>query len=158
MSAVLEQTAPLLRPMHEHDLSIVLEIEKRSYGFPWSLGVFSDCLRIGYSCWAVVYDRRPAGYGIMTVVAGESHILNLCIDPDYRRRGFASVLLHRLLATARDHYAATAFLEVRPTNEGAIGLYEGMGFKQVAVLRAYYPATQGREDALVFRKSLRAGD
>ena len=122
MSAVVNQPEPEIRPMREHDLARIHAIERRSYQFPWSVGVFSDCLRVGYSCWALEYEESIRGYGIMSVAAQECHILNVCVDPTSRRHGFANVILAQLLRSASEHDAVIAFLEVRPSNVGAIEL------------------------------------
>ena len=149
MSAAIEGAIPDLRPMREHDIPRVCEIECRSYNFPWSAGVFADCLRVGYSCWTLIDESELAGYGIMTVAAQECHILNVCVDPSFRRRKYASELLNQLLDSAFGHGAKTAYLEVRPSNQAALSLYLNEGFSQVGQRPRYYPATVGREDALV---------
>jgi len=95
-----------------------------------------------------------AGYGIMSVGAGEAHILNVCIRDEYRGRGFARRVLLYLLDRARASGMYEAFLEVRPSNTAAARLYHSMGFEQVGVRRGYYQATVGREDAAVLRRVL----
>lgn len=152
MSAILKDPATVVRPLREHDLARVVQIEQRAYDFPWSLGIFSDCLRVGYCCWSVLEHELLVGYGIMAVAADEAHILNICIDPGYRRRGYARLLLGQLLERAVSHRASIVFLEVRPSNGPAIELYLQSGFKQLAIRREYYPARRGREDALVLGK------
>lgn len=156
MSAVLKDEEMVLRPMREHDLVQIVAVEQRAYEFPWSIGIFADCLRVGYCCWTLLAADTIIGYGIMAVAADEAHVLNLCIDPAHRRRGHARALLERLLGLAGEHRAAIVFLEVRPSNEAAIELYHQAGFQQIAVRRDYYPATVGREDALVLGKHLGA--
>ena len=141
--------AAALRPMRDHDLPAIAEIEARSYEFPWSLGIFNDCLRAGYCAWTLAVAGRVVGYGIVSVVLDEAHLLNLCIDPDFRRHGHARALLEHLMALTRQHGVLIMFLEVRPSNPGAIALYETAGFRRVAVRRNYYPAHDGREDAVV---------
>ena len=158
MSAVAESPRPVLRPLREHDLKRVHEIESRSYDFPWSLGVFSDCLRVGYCCWAVVDQHDLAGYGIMTIAAQECHILNVCVDPDYRRRGYAAALLQKLIESACARGAKTAFLEVRPSNGAALDLYLRAGFSRLGERTDYYSALDGRENAVVLYKTLADND
>ena len=158
MSAVSERVGAAIRPMREHDLPRIAAIETRAYEFPWSEGIFADCLRAGYCCWTVVAGGQIAGYGILSVGADEAHLLNLCIDPDFRQRGLARRLLSHLLRLARDHAAVICFLEVRPSNPAAIALYESEGFRQVAVRRNYYPARTGREDAVVMTIQLPAAE
>jgi ribosomal-protein-alanine N-acetyltransferase len=154
MSAVLKPPVSDFRPMRSVDLGAVGAIERAAYPFPWSDGIFRDCLRVGYCCWVVEHDGAVIGYGIMQVVARESHILNLCVHPAYQRQGFGRALLARLLDLARDHHADTVLLEVRPTNEAAIVLYTRMGFNEVGVRRSYYPGRKGKEDALILARSL----
>lgn len=154
MSAVLKSAAVRIRPMQALDVATVVSIERDAYPFPWSEGVFRDCLRVGYCCWVIERDEALRGYGIMQVGAGESHVLNLCVHPDAQGLGLGRAMLAHLLRIARDHRADTALLEVRPTNVVARGLYADMGFHEVGTRRGYYPGHRGREDALILARSL----
>lgn len=154
MSAVLRSEALRFRPMREGDLDAVLAIERASYGYPWSPEIFSDCLRVGYCCWVIERECAVRGYAIMSVAAGESHLLNLCISPTHQRRGLGEALLEHMLQVARKHHAGVVFLEVRPTNHEAIRLYQRAGFAEVGTRRGYYPAPGGREDALILSFAL----
>jgi ribosomal-protein-alanine N-acetyltransferase len=111
-----------IREMNHDDLSMVSDIERRSYEFPWSHGVFRDCLLAGYKCIALIREERVAGYAILSVAAGEAHILNLCIDPELRSLGYGERMLDELLYRARLASVREIFLEVRPSNEMAIAL------------------------------------
>jgi ribosomal-protein-alanine N-acetyltransferase len=145
-----------LRPMREDDVPTVAEIERRVYPFPWSEGIFSDCLRVGYHCAVLELDVITVGYGIIASGAGEAHLLNVCVREEFRNRGFGRALITHLLALAAAAGAAVVFLEVRPANTGAIRLYEALGFHQIGVRRGYYQAAAGREDALVMRRAVGA--
>jgi ribosomal-protein-alanine N-acetyltransferase len=136
------------------DLDAVMEIESRAYDFPWTQGIFRDCLRVGYCCWCYEIDGLIQGYGVMSVAAGESHILNISVRPESQRQGIGSKLMKHFLQLARRHDADTVMLEVRPSNKLAIKLYEKLGFNEIGVRRNYYPAHQGREDALLLALSL----
>lgn len=149
-----ELGAASIRPMHDLDIPVVGVIERAGYQFPWSEGIFRDCLRVGYVCRVVELDGDLAGYGIMSMGAGEAHILNVCIREDYRCRGLARRLLTYLLERARTAGMSEAFLEVRPSNTVASRLYRSLGFEQVGVRKGYYQATSGREDAEVLRRVL----
>ena len=138
-----------VRTMSHDDLPQVSDIERRSYDYPWSHGVFRDCLLAGYSCIVLERGDSIGGYGILSVAAGEAHILNLCIDPDYRRLGYGDRLLDEILLRARATGVREIFLEVRPSNVTALALYRKKGFRQIANRRAYYQARNGREDAAV---------
>jgi ribosomal-protein-alanine N-acetyltransferase len=149
-----EREAVEIRPMHALDVPIVVAIERAAYQFPWSEGIFRDCLRVGYVCRVIDVGGEMAGYGIMSVGGGEAHILNVCIREDHRGRGFARKILIYLLERARAAGMHDAYLEVRPSNTVASRLYLSLGFEQVGIRRGYYQATFGREDASVLRRVL----
>jgi ribosomal-protein-alanine N-acetyltransferase len=154
MSAVLKQEQVRVEPMSEQDLAEVLEIERRIYEFPWTLGNFADSLRSGYSCWVVrdtgkTSEGSVLGYCIIAIAAGEAHLLNLSIDDRCQRRGHGSTLLAHVIATVKGERAGMLFLEVRPSNDPGRQLYRKFGFKRIGVRREYYPAASGREDAWV---------
>ena len=155
MSAVIETPTPSIRLMTESDLPRVMGIETRAYQFPWTEGVFQDCLQAGCTIWLCENNQQVQGYGVLTSGGGEGHILNLCVDPNHQQQGVGTMLLRALLATAEIAQVVTLFLEVRPSNKAALGLYEKFGFNEVGVRNNYYPAEQGREDALVLAKELR---
>lgn len=146
--------APLIRPMAQDDLIGVLAQERAGYGYPWSRRIFEDCLRVGYCCLVAEVEQRVAGHGIMMSTAGEAHILNICVATTWRRCGIARQLLEALLDVAVRAGADTAFLEVRPSNPGAVVLYERAGFHEVARRPDYYPASFGREEAIVMARGL----
>ena len=150
MSAVLEQEPPLVRAMTHEDIGGVVDIERLAYDFPWSEGIFRDCLLAGY--YAVIIQREDAaldGYAIMSLAAGEAHLLNLCIHPSLRRQGMGSYLLEHILDRAARIGAERIYLEVRPSNHAAILLYGRAGFVEIGRRRDYYRSRWGREDAVV---------
>ncbi len=144
-----------VREMIHDDVPEVSDIERRSYEFPWSHGVFRDCLLAGYHCTVVEREGAVVGYGVLSVAAGEAHILNLCVDPMYRELGYGEQLLNEILSMANAAMVREIFLEVRPSNEKAIALYTKKGFQNVAYRPAYYQASGGREDAAVYSKILK---
>jgi [ribosomal protein S18]-alanine N-acetyltransferase len=146
----------MIRPMRVTDVGEVVAIERASYQFPWSEGIFRDCLRVGYVCRVVTTDRLVVAYGVMSFGAGEAHILNLCVDGAHRCRGVGRRLLGSLIERAGAARMSEAFLEVRPSNTAAIRLYLALGFEQVGMRRGYYQAVGGREDAAVLKRVLRA--
>jgi ribosomal-protein-alanine N-acetyltransferase len=135
--------------MQVEDLPAVMELEVRAYPFPWSVGNFQDCLRAGYYCPLYHLDGRIIGYGIMAVGVEEAQILSLCIDPDLQGQGLGRSLLQHLLNEARIGHADSVFLEVRASNQAALSLYESSGFNEIGMRRGYYPAEEGREDAII---------
>jgi [ribosomal protein S18]-alanine N-acetyltransferase len=146
------------RTMTPADLSQVTDIERRSYEFPWSHGVFRDCLLAGYTCVVLQRGSVVVGYSILSVAAGEAHILNLCVDPNTRALGYGDRLLEEILVRAKAASVKQVFLEVRPSNVHAVALYRKKGFRQIAERPAYYQAHDGREDAAVLSLLLKQRD
>jgi len=148
MSA-LPDVSLIYRPMSAEDLTTVCTIERRNYPFPWTRGNFVDSINAGYVCTVLECSGTIAGYGILSAAAGESHLLNLCIDSQWQRRGLGRTLLLRQIDLARIRGATIMLLEVRPSNNVGRALYADAGFEQIAVRRGYYPAHGTREDALL---------
>lgn len=144
------------RPMVPGDVPAVGEVERASYAFPWSEGIFRDCLRVGYLCRVAEMEGAIVAYGVVAMGAGEAHILNLCVREDIRGRSVGRQMLMLLLERARQAGMTEVFLEVRPSNPLAIALYQSVGFVQVGLRKGYYQATDGREDALVLKLDLAA--
>ena len=155
MITPIRETPAHIRTMVRDDLALVSDIERRSYEFPWSHGVFRDCLLAGYNCVVIERGEVVVGYGILSIAAGEAHILNLCIDPHFRKLGYADRMLEEILVRIRQAEVSEIFLEVRPSNESAIALYQKNGFRQIAYRPAYYQAREGREDAAVLSKVIK---
>jgi len=153
MSAVLKDI-PGLQPMREDELAEVMAIEKAIYTHPWTQGNFADSLRAGYECRTWRLNGELVGYFVLMAALGEAHLLNLSIAEAHQRRGHGTALLREAAGLARALGAKNVFLEVRPSNRAAQGLYTRFGFRKVAVRRGYYPAHSGREDALVLTLAL----
>lgn len=155
MSAALRPASPQMRPMRHEDLPAVLAIEVRAYAFPWTEGIFRDCFKAGYALWVLAGDEAGViGYGVLSVAAGEAHLLNLCVAPEYQGEGHGRRILNRMIDLARWHRAERVFLEVRPSNTTAIALYHRAGFCEIGQRPNYYPAKGGREDAVVMAREL----
>ena len=157
MITPMQEPPVSIRAMTHEDLSYVSDIERRSYSFPWSHGVFRDCLLAAYKCIVMERDDEVAGYAVLSIAAGEAHILNLCVDPAYRSYGYGELLLNEILALARAAEVAEIFLEVRPSNDRALALYKKKGFHKIADRPEYYQSREGREDASVLSKKLTGG-
>ena len=153
MSAVLKDV-PQLQRMTQADLPAVMAIEQAIYTHPWTQGNFADSLHAGYECRTWRIGRELVGYFVLMAAAGEAHLLNLSIAEPHQRRGHGSALLSEAATLARQLRAQHVFLEVRPSNRAAQGLYTRFGFRKVAVRKGYYPAHSGREDALVLTLAL----
>ena len=144
----------VLRPMRVEDVPEVVDIEVRSYDFPWSEKILFDCIKAGYLCNVAYFGDILSAYGIMSFGAGEAHILNLCVDASCRRQGLGKLLIINFLETVKTHDVSNVYLEVRPSNLAAIDLYYQAGFSKVGERPNYYPAVDGREDAHVLNLSI----
>ena len=142
-----------LRKMTFSDLPEVLAIERKNYQFPWEEDIFRDCFKAGYSCWVCEEQDKVLGYSLITIAVGEAHILNISVDPAEQKQGIGRKMLENLIEVARGK-AETVFLEVRPSNPAAMALYEDMGFNEIGVRKDYYPAENGREDAIMLALQL----
>ncbi len=154
MSAILKESALRFQPMRESDLDEVMGIELSAYVYPWTRMIFSDCIRVGYCCWTGLQQGVIQTYGVLSVAAGESHLLNLCVRPEFQNRGLGRKMLKHMVELARRHGSDIIFLEVRVSNKPAQALYSSMGFHELDRRRNYYPTDNGREDALVLAKTL----
>lgn len=146
-----------VRAMRREDLDAVVAIEHASYEFPWSAGIFRDCMQAGHNCWVIVHEGDIAGYGILSVAAGEAHVLNVCIAAAHRGLGYGRRMMRRLVDLARWYGAERIFLEVRPSNPVAKDLYDSLGFAEIGRRPSYYPAKGGREDAIVMALDMLPG-
>ncbi|MGV6859834.1 MAG: ribosomal protein S18-alanine N-acetyltransferase [bacterium] len=145
---------PATRLMGKGDVHAVLALEQASYEFPWTEGIFRDCLKVGYPGWVCEKERSLVGYSIASVAAGEAHVLNICVAEACRQRGIGRLLLETTLEGVSKLGAELVFLEVRVSNLAAINLYLQSGFREVGVRKGYYPSARGREDGVVLSLSL----
>lgn len=137
------------RPMNKADVAAIMPLERVLYTFPWTPGNFTDSLNAGYSCWVCEFGSVLVGYAVLMLGAGEAHVLNIAIGQDWQRQGIGRRFLQHLIKVAREYHADMMFLEVRPSNLAARRLYEDIGFNEMATRRGYYPAHDGREDAIL---------
>ena len=154
MSAQLD-TLPCYQRMTAADLDAVTAIEERIYPHPWTRGNFADSLDAGYPCWIAERRGAIAGYGVLAIAAREAHLLNLSVAAEWQRHGLGSALLRFMVRLAADHAADRIFLEVRPSNIAARALYARTDFREIGIRCGYYPAPDGREDALVLELELK---
>jgi ribosomal-protein-alanine N-acetyltransferase len=142
-----------MRTMTYADLPVVMRIENENYPFPWDEDIFRDCFKVGYGCWVCEEEGKILGYCIMTMGVGEAHVLNVSVDQNEQGQGLGRKMMERMIDIAKGE-AETMFLEVRPSNPGAIALYQKLGFNEIGIRKGYYPAENGREDAIMFALEL----
>ena len=156
MSAVIKDINPntTFRLMVEADLDIVISIEEAVYPFPWTRGIFFDCLNIGYLCRVLELHGKIIAYAVMSVAVAEAHLLTIVVPSDEQGKGYGKIMLNEMIQHAAKDNAETMYLEVRTSNKAAIQLYHQRGFNELGIRNDYYPAENGREDALILALDL----
>ena len=137
--------------MNESHVAAVAELEKICFSDPWSEKSVGDELNNPLSLWLVAMEEdRLAGYVGSQSVMGESDMMNVAVDPDFRRQGIGENLVNALVEHLAQLGNYCLSLEVRASNEPAISLYQKLGFNQVGRRPNYY--RNPKEDALILRK------
>ena len=143
------------RAATQADVPAIVEIERTSFGDPWSEETFRDLLRLRQAIFLVVSEGLPesiCGYVIAAVITDEAEVLNLAVAGQSRRRGLGGRLLDAGLGMIRERGAREVFLEVRESNAAAIALYNSRGFAALSRRARYY--RNPVEDALVLRHAI----
>lgn len=154
MTSTADKNHPLIRRLGMEDLDRVYEIELLAYPFPWTRGIFEDCLNAAYAMFGLQIGNDLAGYTVFNWAAGEAHLLNLCVHPDWQHRGYGSLLLEYAINQMARLDNKAILLEVRTSNARAAKLYTNRGFRVIGHRPGYYQAGDKREDAIVMRMEL----
>lgn len=154
MNAPLNQPNVSFREMHIDDLDAVIQIETVNFPFPWTVGNFKDSINSGHICLVLEIDELMIGYAILMMVLDEAHLLNISVSADWKGKGWGRHLLNHMMQISREQGGLNMFLEVRPSNVSAITLYESIGFNEMGVRPGYYPAHNGRENAVLMGVAL----
>jgi ribosomal-protein-alanine N-acetyltransferase len=149
MSAVFKTVEAGFEAMTDSRLDEVVAIERRAYRHPWTRGNFSDSLKSGYQAQLLCAGDAVVGYFVAMQGVDEVHLLNITVDPQYQGQGWGRVMLDALALWARGQGAQWLWLEVRTGNTRAQQVYLRYGYRRVGERRNYYPADEGREDAIV---------
>ena len=139
----------------EEDIDIVLDIERQSNPFPWTIKNFKDCIEKGYYSLVLKEAKQVIGFAILSVSIEESHLLNIGLTSSRRGQGLGRELLEKMIMAAEVMGSKKIFLEVRVSNIIAIDLYKASGFKEIGLRKNYYRIKDGREDAILMSKSLK---
>ena len=150
----LEQSLSNYRLMHLDDVEPVFALDEAIYPFPWTETIFSDCIKAGHLCIVNEINNEFVAYGVVAMVVDEAHILNLSVSKNSQGKGYGRELLLYLLGLVKRANAIRALLEVRESNQIAINLYKSLDFEEIGLRKGYYPAEDGREDAIVLAKTL----
>ncbi|MCW2256396.1 ribosomal-protein-alanine N-acetyltransferase [Providencia alcalifaciens] len=140
--------------LKQSDLATAFLIEKLSHDFPWTERVFYGNQGERYHNIKLSVNNQVVGFAITQCVLDEATLFNIAVHPEFQGRGYGRLLMDHLINDLIDKDILTLWLEVRESNTAALALYDKLGFHQATVRKDYYPAKQGREDALVLALTL----
>lgn len=143
-----------LREWQASDIAPMAEIEREAYPYPWSASILHDCLKAGHWGWVASSRGEIAAYAVVQQVLDEAHLLNVCTAPSWQGQGMGRGMLQWVMQQCLAREMTRMLLEVRASNTPALGLYRALGFQQDGLRKGYYPATGGREDAVLMSRAL----
>jgi len=143
-----------LREWQAADIAPLADIEQQAYPYPWSASILRDCLEAGHWGWVASSRGEIAAYAVVQSVLEEAHLLNVCAAPSWQGQGVGRGMLQAVMQQCLERDMSRMLLEVRASNIPALGLYRCLGFQQDGVRKGYYPASGGREDAVLMSRAL----
>ena len=141
-------------PMDINYLTKVYELELESYDFPWTKEILRDCILYKYDSFVVVLNNNLVGYIISKITYPETHILNLTVKKNFRKKGIGKALIELIISDARLRNSENIILEVRANNTDAQSLYKKLNFEVIGTRKDYYESKNDREDAYVLNLNL----
>ena len=141
-------------PMDIKDLNKIHNLELESYDFPWTKEILRDCILYKYYSFAVFFNDNLVGYIISKITYPETHILNLTVKKNFRKKGIGKSLIELIISDARLRNSENILLEVRVDNIEAQSLYKKLNFQRIGTRKDYYESENGREDAYVLKLDL----
>lgn len=144
-----------LRAATETDLDPIWAIESAVFGAEaWSREMMREELTADHRVYLALVDEagEVCGYGGLLAVGGDGDIQTIAVAPEARGAGYGRRLMDALLEAAAVRGVQEVFLEVRADNPVARGLYESLGFAEIAIRPRYYQP--GNVDAVVMRVRL----
>lgn len=142
-----------LRVATSADSQAMWQVEQAATAYPWTQGLFDSSFSERYFNAVLLWQQQIVGFYIGEFIAGEASLFNIAVHPSMQGKGFGKALLNDFLQQAEQRDASSCWLEVRASNQTAIGLYQQSGFHQVGVRPGYYPAANGKEDAILMALS-----
>lgn len=140
--------------LHADNYSQAFQIQLSCHTHPWSEAVFTDCLSQPYFAYQLLdstSNGQAIGYYVGLAVAGEATLMDIGLGIAQRGKGLSQALMNHFINQCENHQCREAWLEVRESNEVAIGLYEKLGFEWIETRNAYYPTESGRENGLIMQ-------
>ena len=142
----------IIRAWEEKDIPAIADIENKSFADPWTEGMLSDTLRFPvYHTFLAEEGGQVCGYGCLILLFEDAELANIAVSPTHRGQGVGKLLMEKMHDYAKTFGAERMLLEVRVSNQSAIGLYEKYGYERYGLRENYYA---DGEDAYLMEKSL----
>ena len=141
-------------PMDIKDLNKIYNLELESYDFPWTKEILRDCILYKYDSFAVFFNENLVGYVVSKITYLETHILNLTVKKEFRKKGIGKSLIELIISEARLRNSENIILEVRADNVEAQTLYKKLNFQIIGTRKDYYESENSREDEFVIKLDL----
>ncbi|NKF49561.1 ribosomal protein S18-alanine N-acetyltransferase [Shewanella sp. WXL01] len=140
----------ILQPLTEADVEQMLLVEQSAHSHPWSQAVLASCFGKLYRVTGIYNDQQTLlGFAIVQQIVDEVTLMDICVHQQAQGLGLGKQLLEQVITEAKQHNAVSILLEVRASNQAAIGLYLSQGFNQSGIRKNYYPTDSGKEDAVL---------
>ena len=136
-----------------NDLEEAYEIEVLTNPSPWSIDNFKSSFEVGHHGLVCKEDNKMLGFLIFSPIKPEAHLLSIAVIETQQYKGIGSLLLKSMICQCKAMGINQVFLEVRASNEKAIGFYQKYGFKKDAIRENYYSGDIP-EDALLMSLGL----
>ncbi|GHT59565.1 ribosomal-protein-alanine acetyltransferase [Endomicrobiia bacterium] len=132
----------------EKFLDTVISIESKSFMHPWTRDMFLGFVKNSTVRFKILIESKTiVGYYVISTVADETELLNIAVDPNFRRKNFGRAMLLDIKKEAISKKTKFIFLEVRRTNIAAKNLYKSFDFTEIGIRKKYY----GNEDAITMQ-------
>ncbi|GAA0202971.1 ribosomal protein S18-alanine N-acetyltransferase [Kangiella japonica] len=143
-----------IRPLEVVDLEQVVDIEQRTHEYPWKKSIHLSCIEQEYPSLVLEQNSTVIGYVVFNYLFDECHLMNITTAPSHQGQGFATQLIKLMYKQAKLAGMQSVLLEVRESNHPALSFYIKEGFEEIGRRPNYYPNKEGREAAIVMRRSL----
>lgn len=141
-----------LRPLRAEDISVIATFAEERAGEFGPADLANELTRPIGRCFGADLDGRCVGYAVIWVVEDQADVINVVVDPSWRRQGVGRALIEYAVGALRVEGVRLFTLEVRVGNAAAITLYQRLGFVRVQRRSGYY--SDPPEDALVMHLRL----
>jgi ribosomal-protein-alanine N-acetyltransferase len=129
-------------------LDSIVSIGNRSFARPWTRDMFLGSVKNSAVKFKVLVESKTiVGYYIISIVSDETEVLNIAVDPSFRRKNFARCMLLDIKKEAVNKKSKFISLETWRANIAATNLYKSLGFTEIGIRKKYY----GNEDAIILQ-------